>query len=65
MGYSKAEDNNYTQFNEWLDEVVHGDPTDDDLDDIAHHDSVFDYAGLPGDDESPAPPVPNTKSSHQ
>eukprot|EP00731_Ephydatia_muelleri_P002224 Em0001g2224a len=65
VGYSKAEDNNYTQFNEWLDEVVHGDPTDDDLDDIAHHDSVFDYAGLPGDDESPAPPVPNTKSSHQ
>ena len=68
MGYSKVEDNTYAQFNIWLDEVFHGVPTDDQLDDIAHHDSVFDYAGLPADDEAPAlaaPPVPNTDSSQQ
>ena len=65
MGYSKAEDNTYAKFSIWLDEVFHGVPNDDQLDDIAEHDSVFDYAGLPALDETPAPPVPNTESSQQ
>eukprot|EP00731_Ephydatia_muelleri_P028015 Em0019g888a len=55
VGYSKAKHNTYTEFNKWLDDVFKGEPTDDELEDIARHDSEFNYRDAAQPPASAAP----------
>lgn len=41
---SRARDNTYSEFNKWLVEVFNGDPAAEEIEDIAAHDSQFNYA---------------------
>ena len=43
---SRAKENTYKEFGKWITEVFNGDPTAEELDDIAAHDSDFDYVAV-------------------
>ena len=59
VGYSKAKHNTYSEFNKWIDDVFKGEPTDDKLEDIAHHDSEFNYRDTVQPPASAAPSTTN------
>ena len=43
---SRAKENTYKEFGKWITEVFNDDPTAEELDDIAAHDSDFDYVSV-------------------
>ena len=43
---SRAKENTYKEFGKCITEVFNGDPTAEELDDVAAHDSDFDYVAV-------------------